>query len=74
MVFGREKASQLKSASLLSQQKSHGMKITKDRLQLLGRAKGAKIEIIDLLDTEGKALGTRVILRIPFKLKKEKTT
>lgn len=65
--IGREKARQIKTGSVMNH-KSVGMAITEERLKVVGKAKGAKVEIIDLHDTAGKALGTRVILRLPFKL------
>lgn len=69
---GREKAQEIKAASVL-QQKSVGMKITQERLQALGNVTGSQVEIVDLKDTQGLALGTRVIVRLPFKLKKAKS-
>ena len=63
---GRTKAAEIKAASVL-QQNSVGMKINQERLNVVGRAKGAKVEIIDLYDEEGKANGTQVIIRLPYK-------
>lgn len=66
--IGREKAAELKAKSvLLSKQKSHGMQITEERLKRTGKMKRARVEIIDLKDTQGEATGTRVIVRLPFK-------
>ena len=64
--IGRAKAAEIKAASVL-QQNSVGMKINQERLNVVGRAKGAKVEIIDLYDEEGKASGTQVIIRLPYK-------
>jgi len=48
------------------------MKITEERLNAIGKVKGAKVEIIDLKNDIGQAAGTRVIIRLPFKIMKEK--
>jgi len=69
---GREKARQLQANSSLKH-KSFGMKITEERLAAIGKVKGAKVEIIDLYNTEGQARGTRVVIRLPFKKRKEQT-
>jgi LytS/YehU family sensor histidine kinase len=63
---GRKKAMQIKQQSR-TRHKSLGMKITKDRLQATNTLYGsnAASEIIDLVDKNGKALGTRVVVRIP---------
>ena len=45
--------------------KSYGMKITGDRLNMLNReSKVSSVEIIDLEDTYGEPLGTQVIVKI----------
>ena len=67
--IGREKSRQLKAKSALTHQ-SHGMKITEERLKATGKAKGAKVEIIDRYDINENALGTRVIIKIPLKQQK----
>ena len=67
--IGRKKSRELKAKSAL-QHKSVGMKITQERILAAGKIKGAKLEIQDIKDTLGEALGTRVILHLPFKLKK----
>lgn len=69
--IGREKARQLKANSILTHQ-SHGMKITEERLNAIGKVKGAKVEIIDLHNDIEQAMGTKVIIRLPFKKIKEK--
>ncbi|HEY1112153.1 MAG TPA: histidine kinase [Chitinophagaceae bacterium] len=68
--IGRSKAAELKSKSA-SFKKSMGMEITANRLQLLynGNGSGANaLNIVDLQDENGEALGTRVVLRIPIKM------
>jgi hypothetical protein len=65
--IGRKKAEALKSKSV-NKEKSHGMKITHDRLSMLnGSAKFSGIEVIDLKDGNGNATGTKVILYLPLK-------
>lgn len=68
--IGRAKAKALKENSVLKH-KSQGMQISKERLEALGKMKGAKNQIIDLTDKVGNAIGTRVILRFPLKYKKK---
>lgn len=65
--IGREKAMEIKQKSGLIQ-KSQGIIITKERLDILNKQLKNKIsvEITDLKDEEGNALGTRVRLVIPF--------
>ncbi|MCB0666068.1 MAG: hypothetical protein KDC80_09615, partial [Saprospiraceae bacterium] len=48
--------------------KSMGMQISYDRLELLRLSYGieSRITVIDLICTDGKALGTRIILDIPL--------
>ena len=60
--------------ALAEQRKSMGMDITKECIQKMGKVKGQNLKIIDLLDNQGEALGTRVILQLPLKYRKEKTT
>jgi putative methionine-R-sulfoxide reductase with GAF domain len=64
---GREKANELRSKSVTTK-KSLGMKLTEDRLALLNKhaQRNASINIIDLKDERGEALGTQVILLIPI--------
>lgn len=62
--IGRKKASELKSKSITND-KSFGMKITADRLNMAkGNSTISTVEIIDLQDDHGVALGTKVILTI----------
>lgn len=69
--IGREKSAKIKAA-LMEQRKSMGMDITKERIQKMGKVKGQSLEIIDFLDEQGEALGTRVVLQLPLKYRNEK--
>jgi ligand-binding sensor domain-containing protein len=60
---GRKKARELKSKSI-SKDKSYGMHITAERLRMSNDSNLSAVEIIDLEDQEGNALGTQVILKI----------
>jgi putative methionine-R-sulfoxide reductase with GAF domain/sugar lactone lactonase YvrE len=64
--IGREKARLLKSKTATSR-KSLGLKLTENRLSLLNKHAelNASIEITDLENDVGEALGTRVVLKIP---------
>lgn len=63
---GREKAFELRQKSLWKS-KSLGLKITEERLNLLSREfKKRLINITDLKDMAGQALGTRVEVSIPI--------
>ncbi|HEX6194098.1 MAG TPA: histidine kinase [Chitinophagaceae bacterium] len=64
---GRQRARELKSKSA-STKKSLGMKLTEDRLALLGKSSSlrASVEVTDLVDADGDPCGTRVVLRIPL--------
>lgn len=64
--IGRERSRALKEKSVL-QQKSMGMEITEERIQGMGKVKGAQVEVIDLRNTSGEAAGTRVQIRLPIK-------
>lgn len=63
---GREAAQALKSKSA-SEHKSHGMTVTAERLKLLSNLYNREIhaQVHDLLQRDGSAAGTRVILTIP---------
>lgn len=65
--IGREKARLIKERGGLGQ-KSQGIMITKERLEILNKRNKDKIsvEIIDLNDSDGNASGTRVRLKIPI--------
>ena len=64
--IGREKAAELKSKS--ATHKSHGLKVTSQRIEMMNRlnSSGAQVNIVDLKDEQGRAMGTRVELIIPF--------
>ncbi len=72
--IGREKSKELQAASVLQKnRKSQGMQITAERIKSMGKVKGKHVEIIDLFDEDGRAEGTKVVLRLPLKRKKTKT-
>ena len=62
---GRAKAMELKSRSATAQ-KSHGMKVTSERLEVINRLYGteATVETTDLFDEKGLAAGTRILLQL----------
>lgn len=62
--IGRD-LSQKKSSIYRGEKKSRGMEITKLRLEALGEIEEA-VKIMDKYDSEGRALGTTVIIRIPI--------
>ena len=66
--IGRENATRIKQESGL-QRESSGMRITKERLEILGREinRQFSVGVIDLKDERGEATGTRIELRIFFK-------
>jgi LytS/YehU family sensor histidine kinase len=62
--IGRMKAAELKSKSINSE-KSYGMKITADRMNIISKNKKiSSVEITDLADEFGNAQGTKVILEV----------
>ncbi len=63
--IGRKKAAELKDKS--GKHKSMGMKITESRITMMQKMNGTdkSIEIRDLVDADGSAAGTEVILKIP---------
>lgn len=65
--IGRKKAEEIKSKNV-EKDKSLGLKITSDRLDLFNRNEGMQTSynIEDLYDEAGKACGTRVDLRIRY--------
>lgn len=65
--IGRERAAELKSKQVLKN-KSFGMQITGNRMDLIGRLTGlySHFEISDLKGPNGEAKGTRVTLNIPL--------
>ena len=60
-----KKAAELKDKS--GKHKSMGMKITESRIAMMQKMNGENksIEIKDLVDADGSAAGTEVVLRIP---------
>lgn len=64
---GREKAREMKSKTATTR-KSLGMKLTESRLSLLNShaTTHATVQIEDLVETPGVAMGTKVILNIPI--------
>ena len=73
--IGRNKAEQIKSKSA-EKQKSMGLKITTERLAFLNKGQDKKtfFNIDDLMDTEGKSAGTRVVLKMNYRELTEITT
>ncbi len=65
--IGREMAKEHKSKSA-TRQKSFGLKMTSERLDAINHIYQTKTEvkIVDLVDTEGNAAGTKVIIEIPL--------
>ena len=66
--IGREQSAALKAGkSAMNKKKSMGMNITRDRIELINKLRNvdARVEIFDLKDEQGQALGTRVELTIP---------
>ncbi|MBD2702755.1 histidine kinase [Spirosoma sp. BT702] len=65
--IGREKAAEYKSKSA-TKQKSFGMKITADRINLINQLYQIQTNIVvtDLVDTQGQPAGTKVTLSIPI--------
>jgi len=64
--IGRQKAIELKKPTIWKG-KSLGLKLTEERLKLMGSAlKSQLVKIADLKDNTGEALGTRVTVIIPM--------
>ncbi len=65
--IGRKASADLKSKSA-TKRKSLGMKMTTDRIELINQRfqNNTHVQVIDLVDTEGGALGTKVIIEIPI--------
>lgn len=63
---GRQRAASLKQQP--STHQSVGLRVTEDRLQLIGQRSGqaSGVEILDKYDDEQQATGTRVIIELPF--------
>lgn len=64
---GRKQAAILKSKNA-TQHKSHGMQITSDRVELINKLYNinTKIDIIDLHNDSEKAIGTKIVIKIPL--------
>jgi sensor histidine kinase YesM len=64
---GRAASAELKSKSA-TKNKSFGLKMTSERIELINQLYKSKtqVQIHDLVDTEGNASGTRVIIKIPI--------
>ena len=64
--IGRKRAMEIKSKSA-TKRKSHGMKITEARINILNElnALGGKVEIEDKYDKQKNALGTKVTIHLP---------
>ncbi len=69
---GRKAAARLKDKSI-RKYRSMGMGITKDRIDIINRmdALGITTIVEDLVDNDGNASGTRVIVSIPSELKED---
>ena len=64
--IGREAAAELKKATV-SQNRARGMEITSSRISMMKNgASGQSVQIIDLKDKMGNAMGTRVELYLPM--------
>ena len=70
MMASGEKSRRSMQAKSVLKHKSLGMQITQERLNANKRIKGSRLQIEDLYTPEGEARGTRVIVRLPYKLKK----
>ena len=66
--IGREKAMEIRARKNNRRKKSMGMRITHDRIQMINKMFDSKtsVEIVDLKDNKGEAIGTRVELYIPI--------
>ena len=65
--IGRTKAEELKSKTA-TKHKSYGMQVTAERIGLINQVykTGATVQIEDLVDGNGEASGTKVIIQIPM--------
>lgn len=63
--IGRKKAVEI-SANRKIEHKSIGMSITKERLDLMSNA-AVNVNIIDIVNSKGVEIGTKVIVKIPYK-------
>jgi two-component sensor histidine kinase len=65
--IGRQKAGEIKTSKAISH-RSLGLSVTEERIRILNRLHEgiSGIQIQDLTDASGKAIGTRVTLHLPF--------
>ena len=65
--IGRAKAKELKS-QIDAQHKSAALEVTQERLDILNKNSnvGKSLEIIDLVNADGSAGGTKVVVRLPI--------
>jgi len=65
--IGRLQAAEYKSKSS-TRNKSFGMKLTAERIELINQLyqTHTQVEVIDLSDGQGRAMGTNVIVEIPI--------
>ena len=69
---GRVKAKAIKARSII-ERPSWGIQITQERIDAIKKIQGSSIEIIDLKNPDGEAIGTKVIVTLPL-LYKNKIT
>ena len=64
--IGRQRAAEFKSKSA-TKHKSFGMKLTADRIELINQLYQIRtqVNVVDLVDAEGRATGTSVLIEIP---------
>jgi tetratricopeptide (TPR) repeat protein len=66
--IGRKKSAELKTSNQ-KQQQSTGIKNTKERIELLNKMYKTKLQIrIEDLEQDGEALGTKVLISLPYKI------
>jgi sensor histidine kinase YesM len=66
--IGRKKSAELKTSNQ-KQQQSTGIKNTKERIELLNKMYKTKLQIrIEDLEQNGEALGTKVLISLPYKI------
>jgi len=63
--IGRQKAQSIKTKTA-TKRKSHGMKITEDRIRLVHQlnCQGGTVDIIDKVDINGSPMGTTVVIKL----------
>ena len=62
--IGRKKAAELTSKSA-TKHKSMGLKITANRIAIMQNTNESTVNINDLVDADGNAAGTEVIIKLP---------